>query len=126
MIPEFPVSVKAVLRHGDKVVLLKNGRDEWELPGGRMERGETPDDAVTREVEEELGAVIQAGDLIDAWVYHVNDTDILILTYTATLKNDPASFRISDEHEGMAWFALDELDGLSLPDGYRRSIRRGF
>ncbi|MGI9501666.1 MAG: NUDIX hydrolase [Geminicoccaceae bacterium] len=113
MTPAFPVSVKAVLRHGNKVVLLKNGRDEWELPGGRMESGETPEEAVTREVEEELGAVIQAGDLIDAWVYHVDDTDILILTYGATLESDPAAFAISDEHEGMDWFALDDLDGLN-------------
>jgi len=124
MPPAFPVSVKAVLRHGDRVVLLKNERDEWELPGGRMEQGETPEQAVAREVEEELGADMQAGDLIDAWVYHVNATDIVILTYTATLKSDPAAFAISDEHEGMGWFTLDELDGLNMPEGYRRSIRR--
>ena len=126
MPPAFPVSVKAVLRQGDRLVLLKNERDEWELPGGRMETAETPEEAVIREVAEELGAVIQPGDLIDAWVYHIDGRDILILTYTTTLESDPAAFTISDEHEAMGWFALDDLDSLNLPEGYRRSIRRGF
>lgn len=38
----FPVSVKGVLLEDDQVVLLLNERDQWELPGGRLERGEDP------------------------------------------------------------------------------------
>jgi len=81
MAPLFPVSVKAVVRHQGKVILLKNERDEWELPGGRLEKDETPEQAVTRELEEELGAIIQVGRLIDSWVYHVTGKDVLILAY---------------------------------------------
>lgn len=40
--PLWSVSVKGVLFIGDEVVLLKNERDEWELPGGRLETGEEP------------------------------------------------------------------------------------
>jgi len=124
MAPLFPVSVKAVVRREDKVILLKNERDEWELPGGRLESAETPEQAVVRELEEELGAVIKVGGLIDAWVYHVAGKDVLILTYAARVENDPAIFEISHEHQDMGWFELDELDSLNLPDGYRRSIEQ--
>jgi 8-oxo-dGTP pyrophosphatase MutT (NUDIX family) len=51
------------------VLLLKNERDEWELPGGRLEAGETPRQCVVREIEEETGWPVTAGPLLDAWVY---------------------------------------------------------
>lgn len=39
-----PVSIKGVVLHEGAVLLLKNERDEWELPGGKLERGETPEE----------------------------------------------------------------------------------
>ena len=48
----FPVSVKGIVYFNGKVVLLKNERDEWELPGGKLELGETPEACVIREIEE--------------------------------------------------------------------------
>lgn len=124
MPPLFPVSVKAVIIHDGQIVLLKNERDEWELPGGRLETGEAPEHCVRRELQEELSALIRVDGLIDSWIYHVDGKEVLILAYRATLDNDPATFKISEEHQAMGWFAVDELETLNLPDGYRRSIRR--
>jgi 8-oxo-dGTP pyrophosphatase MutT (NUDIX family) len=67
----FPVSVKGVAVQGGKVLLLRNERDEWELPGGKLEVGEAPADCVVREISEESGWQVTAGPLLDCWRYEV-------------------------------------------------------
>ncbi|GAB6932594.1 hypothetical protein JCM14719A_09470 [Calditerricola satsumensis] len=52
---KIPVSIKGILFKDNNVILLKNERKEWELPGGRLERGETPGEGLLREMREELG-----------------------------------------------------------------------
>jgi 8-oxo-dGTP pyrophosphatase MutT (NUDIX family) len=52
-------------------VLLLNERDEWELPGGRLERGEDPVACLKREFAQELGAKIVADGILDCWLYQV-------------------------------------------------------
>jgi 8-oxo-dGTP pyrophosphatase MutT (NUDIX family) len=51
----FPVSAKGIVVRDGAVVLLRNRRDEWELPGGKLEIGESPERCVAREIDQELG-----------------------------------------------------------------------
>ncbi len=57
----FPVSVKGVVIRDGRVLLLRNERDEWELPGGKLELGEDPESCVAREITEEVGWAITTG-----------------------------------------------------------------
>lgn len=118
----FPVSVKGVVVRDGQVALLKNGRDEWELPGGKLELGEAPTDCVAREIEEELALGVKVGPVIDAWVYHIAPgVDVLIVTYGC----HPEPFERlthSPEHKQAGLFRLEEVEGLNMPDGYKASI----
>jgi len=68
----FPVSVKGVLFAPlGEVVLLLNEREEWELPGGRIELGETSTDCLVREIREELDLQVVAGSPIDTYLFEV-------------------------------------------------------
>ena len=118
----FPVSVKGVVFLNDQVVLLKNNRDEWELPGGKLELGESPEVCVAREIDEELSIAVQVGPILDSWVYHISEgVDVLIVTYGCYAgSSQEATF--SSEHQALGLFEVDDLDSLPLPAGYRRSI----
>jgi 8-oxo-dGTP pyrophosphatase MutT (NUDIX family) len=123
----FPVSVKGVIMRGQQVLLLKNGRDEWELPGGKLEPDEEPRACLAREIEEELGISAEVGAILDSWVYRIAPgVDVFIVTYGVTYDwqaesaVEPAH---SAEHKAWGLFGLDELDRLPLPAGYKASIR---
>ena len=65
--------VAAVIRKGDRIFATQRGygefKDGWEFPGGKIESGETPQDALVREIKEELDTVIQVNDLIETVEY---------------------------------------------------------
>ncbi len=123
----FPVSIKGVVIHANKVLLLKNSREEWELPGGRLEIGETPEECVAREIEEETGWRVRVGPVLDTWLYHVESAHrhVFIATYGCH-PTTPTDIVVSDEHVTANLFSEAELPTLNLPDGYRRSITTWF
>ena len=119
----FPVSVKGVLLVEGKVVLVRNDRNEWELPGGRLEIGETPEEALAREFEEELSIAVEPLGIIDSYLFEVIPArNIFIVTYGCRLRGafNPA---LSAEHAAFGLHALDDLGRIPLPTGYARSIR---
>lgn len=116
------VSVKGVVLLAGRAALLMNERDDWELPGGRLEPGEEPETCVVREIAEELGLVARDPVLLDVWLYRIpGKGDVLIVTYGVTVDEAPA--RISDEHRALGLFTAAEMAALPMPEGYRRSIR---
>lgn len=122
--PVWPVSIKGVLFVGADVVLLKNERDEWELPGGRLEAGEDPVPCLAREIAEELGIVVEIGDLLDCWRYPVlANREVLIVTY-GVKPLAQAELHLSHEHKALGRFAMADIAALRMPEGYRRSIRQ--
>ena len=122
----FPVSIKGVLVEAGRVVLLENERDEWELPGGRLEPGEAPMTCLVREFAEELGAAVVVASIIDCWVYEVlPQREVVIITY-GVQRCDEEELRVSDEHRRFGLFTLHEIEALPIPEGYRRSISARF
>jgi 8-oxo-dGTP pyrophosphatase MutT (NUDIX family) len=118
----FPVSVKGVVIRDGRVLLLRNERDEWELPGGKLALGEDPADCVAREIAEEVGWTIAAGPLLDAWQYNIRDgVNVLVVTYGCHTTCDGAPV-VSDEHKDVGLFTASEAAGLRMPEGYQRSI----
>lgn len=118
-----PVSVKVALRSGTRWVLLKNDRNEWELPGGRVDAEDDSLQATARrECAEELGVEVEVGALLDAYLFEVVPTKrVTIVCFAAAVVGD-TDLILSDEHHAVGSFTRAEVTQLDLPAGYRRMI----
>lgn len=117
-------SIKGVLLLEGGVVLVKNPRGEWELPGGRPDAGETPEATLAREFAEELALHVRVEGPIDSYSFEViPGRTVRIATHGRTLRGAFAP-RISDEHSTYCICPVSELRELNLPAGYRQSIER--
>jgi 8-oxo-dGTP diphosphatase len=125
-----PISVKGVLIHQDRVLLLLNERAEWDLPGGRPDPGEDYRAALTREVQEEAGLTVEVGAALDEYLFEVLPRRFVrILPFVCRLTggNDVV---LSHEHLETRWLPLAELGerirGYPLPSGYLGAIRQAI
>jgi 8-oxo-dGTP diphosphatase len=114
----FTVSLKAVIKKNNKILLLiktKDGKHEWDMPGGRIEASETFDEVLQREMSEELPGCsnVKVIKQIYTWRSPANDVNNngyikIYFEVEANLDN----FTLSDEHTGYKWVDLGELNEL--------------
>lgn len=108
-------------------LLLRNERDEWKPPGGRIELKETPEGCLIRETEEETGWPVQVAEILDSWMYHIAQTDrhVFIVTYGCHVESH-APVVISSEHKEAGLFTKAQVPDLPMPEGYNRSVLDWF
>jgi len=120
----YPTSIKGVLLLDGRVLLVKNSRDEWELPGGRIDEGEEHSQTLSREFAEELSINVALSALIDSYLFEViPGRHVFIVTYGCTLAGEVRP-GVSHEHTEHCLWPVDRLSELKLPLGYRRSIEK--
>ena len=107
--------VAAIIRKGDKIFATQRGygdfKDGWEFPGGKIEPGETPHQALIREIREELAAAISVGERLTTVEYDYPAFHLSMDCFWAELL--PGEELHLLEHEAAKWVSLDELDSLA-------------
>ena len=106
--------IKAMSDNGEKIIFAtERGYGEfkggWEFPGGKIEPGETPQQALCREIMEELDTKIQVGDLIDTIEY---DYPAFHLSMDCFWCEVVSGNLVLKEHEAARWLTSDELDSV--------------
>jgi 8-oxo-dGTP diphosphatase len=106
--------VAAIIRKGDAIFATQRGygdfKDWWEFPGGKMEPGETPEEALVREIREELSADIS----IDKFLYTVDyDYPAFHLTMHCYMCSLLCEALHLNEHEAARWLKADEIHSVN-------------
>ena len=105
--------VAAIIRKGDKIFATQRGygewKDWWEFPGGKIEQGETPEEALKREIREELSTEINVDSYLCTVEYDYPKFHLVMHCYMCSLLTDSLHL---NEHEAARWLDNDELDSV--------------
>jgi len=107
-----------------RVLLVKNSRDEWELPGGHPEEGEEHAQTLAREFMEELSIKISMSAPLDSYLFEViPGRHVFIVTYGCELIGEFQPV-VSEEHDEYCMWPVNRISELNLPEMYKRSIEK--
>lgn len=123
--------VAAVIRDQNRIFATQRGYGDqkggWEFPGGKMEKGETPQEALIREIKEELDTEIEVGELIETVEYDYPKFHLKMHCFFCSVKQGNLVLK---EHEAAKWLTLETLDSvdwlpadLSLIEKIRKSLK---
>lgn len=103
--------VAAIIEDGDRILATQRGygefQDGWEVPGGKIEPGETPQQALKREIKEELNAEITVGDLLTVVEHDYPAFHLSMQCFLCTIASGELVLK---EHKAAKWLTQDQLN----------------
>ena len=106
--------VAAVIRKQDRIFATQRGygefKDGWEFPGGKVEKGETKEEALIREIKEELDTVIKVDSYLDTIEYDYPDFHLSMDCFICSIVEGNLVLK---EHEDSKWIKKEEIDTLN-------------
>lgn len=105
----------AIIIKGTKIFITQRGygefKDKWEFPGGKLEKGESPEDCIVREIKEELDADIKIIKYLSTIEYSYPTFHLIMHNFICELKSSHMSLL---EHEAAKFVDVNELDSIDF------------
>ena len=113
--------VAAIIRDGDKIFATQRGygpwKDWWEFPGGKIESGETPEQALVREIHEELSCSIRIDKFLHTVEWDYPEFHLTLHCYMCSLVGESLHL---NEHEAARWLSKDDIHAVKWSQRRKR------
>ena len=119
------VAAAVIIRDG-RVLLTRRGEGQhlagmWEFPGVKLEAGESPEEALLRECQEECGIEVEVAEILEVTHHRYPEKEVLLLFYRCELRaGEVRHLQVADH----AWVAPRDLDDYPLPPADERVVAR--
>ena len=125
----YGLTVRGIIKNSDGEILVvkrhpksRTDSEMWELPGGKVEKGEFFADALVREIKEETDLDADVGDFCEAIQNdYMHKRTVQIMMYLEDVKGE---VKISDEHTDWMWADLDKIKKLKLSTSFRKTLEK--
>jgi len=107
-----------IIVNGSKLLIAQrrekgSQKFKWEFPGGKLEENEKPEHGLKREIQEELGVLIEVGDIFEVVYHRYEEITILLLCYKARYISGEAK---AMECKDFNWINLDEINQFDFSE----------
>lgn len=128
---KYYVAVAFFIEKNEKILLGKRslkkkvGPGIWEIPSGRIEKGEQPEEAVIREAKEELGISLKPLLLFDSYYFQRNNKQFVLLNYACETIKEPPKL-LHPEHDELIWASRNQALELVSFQEQKKAINKYF
>lgn len=129
MKPAYGLTVRGVIKNSDDEILIlkrhpksRTDPEMWELPGGKVEKGEHFADALVREIKEETNLDCEVGDFCEAVQNdYMHKRTVQLMMY---LENAEGEVEISEEHTDWMWASLEKIKELEISTSLEKLLKK--
>ena len=125
----YGLTIRSVIKNNEGEILVlrrhpksKTNPHKWELPGGKIEKGEFFDEALIREIKEETALDVKVGDFCEAVQDdYPHKRTVQLIMYS---KDITGEVKISDEHDDWMWASINEIKSLKITSSLEKTIKK--
>ena len=131
MVNMYPAT-KAVIERDGKILIIHRTdkedcfKDEWDIPGGGIKFGETPEESIKREIMEESCLEVDIIRPLRIWTFFKNNNQTQVVGVTLLCKYISGNVKLSDEHNDFKWIDPSDIDNYKIHEGIKKDVRAGL
>jgi 8-oxo-dGTP diphosphatase len=122
-------ALKAIIVKNGKVLILKRSssedvfKEEWDIPGGKIEFGENPEKSLKREVKEEAGIKVKIVRPLRIWTFFKDKNRTQVIGITFLCKYESGKVKLSKEHDNYAWIKPESVEKYKIHEGIKKDFK---